>query len=220
MDTERTTEALQRYVLEPGESTERVWVGPESVTVRTARFRYLARPARWAVADEEWVADAVRVVAARQPVFVTHGLLRTTSGGTLHLNRPEVMAGLGRRVGAGLDPSAYAELLAELYSAWTIDGPVVHPFSVTEGGRAGWLIRDPDHFLHVLTVPDAPAVTPPTFAPDPEGGWTLRFFSHNYYLLEVRSAVDVYRWTVTGGPDRAATWARETVAERVERPLP
>ncbi|MEV0944652.1 hypothetical protein [Micromonospora wenchangensis] len=220
MDTERTTEALQRYVLEPGEATERVWVGPESVTVRTARFRYLARPARWAVADEEWVADAVRVVAARQPIFVTHALLLTVSGGTLHLNRPEVMGELGRRVGAGLDPLAYAELLGELYSTWEIDGPVVRPFSVTEGTRAGWLVRDPDHFTRVLAVPDAPAVTSPTFVPDPDGGWTLRFFSHNHYLLEVRSAVDVYRWTVTGGPDRAATWARETVAERVERPLP
>ncbi|MBW4703055.1 MULTISPECIES: hypothetical protein [unclassified Micromonospora] len=220
MDTEWTTGALQRYVLAPDEATGQVWVGPESVTVKTDRFRYRARPAQWAVVDADWLAEAVRVVAARQPMFVTHGLLRTTSGGTLHLNRPGVMAELGRRVGAGLEPSAYAELLGELCSAWTIDGSVVRPFSVTEGTRAGWLIRDPDHFTHVLAVPDAPAVTPPTFVPDPDGGWTLRFFSHNHYLLEIRSAVDVYRWTVTGGPDRAATWVRETVAERVERPLP
>ncbi|MFJ6198351.1 hypothetical protein [Micromonospora sp. NPDC092111] len=220
MDTERTTEALRRYVLDPGEPTERVWIGPESVTMRTARFRYLARPAQWSVADEDWVADAVRVVAASQPLYVTHGLLLTTAGEALHLNRPEVLADLGRRTGAGLTPLAYAELFGELYSAWEIDGPVVRPFAATEGTRAGWLVRDADHFARVLPVPDAPEVTPPTFAQGADGEWTLRFFSHNYYLLEIRSAVDVYRWTVTGGPGRPASWDRTTVAERVERPLP
>ncbi|WP_328343227.1 hypothetical protein [Micromonospora sp. NBC_00421] len=220
MDTERTTEALQRYVLDPGEPVEQVWTGPASVTVRTARFRYLARPAQWAVADEEWVAEAVRVLAARQPIFVSHGLVFTGSGETLHLNRPEVMADLGRRVGAGLPPLAYAELLGELYSAWEIDGPVVRPFSATEGTRAGWLVCDADHFTDVLSVPDAPAVTPPTFERAADGDWTLRFFSHNCYPLEIRSAVDVHRWTVTGGPGRAASWDREAVAARVARPLP
>lgn len=219
MDTERTTEALQRYVLTPGDAIERVWVGPQSVTIRTHLYRYAARPADWAVADEDW-AEAVRVVAEHEPMFVTHGLLLPVQGEPLHLNRPEVMAELGRRVGAGLSPLAYAEFFGELYSAWEIDRPVVYPLAATESWRAGWLVRDADHFARVMDVPDAPAVAPPVFEEHPDGRWTLRFFSHNYYLYEPWGAVDVYAWTVTGGPGRAASWDRRTIAERVLLPLP
>ncbi|WP_147434641.1 hypothetical protein [Micromonospora musae] len=220
MDTERTAEAIQRYVLSPAETVEKIWQGPTSVTVRSSRYRYAARPADWAVADEGWVSEAVRVVASGQPIYVTHGLLLPVDGESLHLNRPEVMAELGRRVGAGLSPLAYAELFGELYSVQDIDGPVVYSFGATESARAGWLVREADHFARVLVVPDAPAVAPPVFEQGPGSEWTLTFFSHNYYFVsEMMTAVDVYAWTVTGGPNRAATWERKTIADRVLIPL-
>ncbi|MEU5565984.1 hypothetical protein [Micromonospora musae] len=220
MDTERTAEAIQRYVLDPTKMVENVWASPESVVLDTPTAMYWADPADWVVAGEEWVADAVRVVAARQPIFVTHGLLLPRQGAPLHLNRPEVMAALGRRVGDELSPLAYAELFGELYSAWKIDGPVVRPFAAKQTVRAGWLVREADHFARVMVVPDAPPVAPPAFEQGTGGEWTLTFSSHNYYLLEVDTAVDVFAWTVTGGLDRPATWERTILAKRVLLPLP
>ncbi|MEU6203270.1 hypothetical protein ABZ814_06745 [Micromonospora musae] len=220
MDTERTAEAIQRYVLSPAETVEKIWQGPASVTVRSSRYRYVARPADWAVADEDWVSEAVRVNVSGQPIYVTHGLLLPAQGEPLHLNEPEVMAELGRRIGSGLSPLAYAELFGELYSVRDIDGPVVYSFGATESTRAGRLVREADHFARVMVVPDAPAVAAPAFEQGPGGAWSLTFFSYNYYLLEVHSAVDVYAWTVTGGPDRAATWERKIIAGRVLRPSP
>ncbi|MEU6203268.1 hypothetical protein ABZ814_06735 [Micromonospora musae] len=220
MDTQRTAEAIQRYVLSPGETVEKAWIASDWVSLRTRHYDYEATPADWAVAGEEWVSDAVRVVASGQPVFVTHGLLFPAQGEPLHLNEPEVMAELGRRVGSGLSPLAYAELFGELYSTRRIDRPVVHPFGATEGTRAGWLVREADHFARVMVAPDAPAVAPPAFEQGPGGEWTLTFFSHNYYFVsEMVTAVDVYAWTVTGGPNRAATWERTTVGDRVLLPL-
>lgn len=220
MNTERIAEAIQRQVLTPGETIDNLSILPDAVFLSTSVAMYSTKPADWTVAGEDWVDAAIRVVASRQPIFTTHGLLFPTTGEPLHLNRPEVMADLGRRVGAGLSPLSYAELFGELYSAWEIDGPVVHPFGVTRTARPGWLVREADHFARVMAVPDAPAVAPPTFEQGTDGQWTLTFFSHNFYSLEIQTAVDVYAWTVSGGPDRAATWVRKTIAERVLRPLP
>ncbi|TDC30875.1 hypothetical protein E1211_23460 [Micromonospora sp. 15K316] len=220
MNTERIAEAIQRQVLAPGETIENLSILPDAVFVSTSAALYSTRPADWAVAEEKWVAEVVRVVASRQPIFTTHSLLFPTESEPLYLNRPETMAELGRRVGAGLNPVAYAELFGELYSTWEIGGPVVHPFGATRTARAGWLVRETDHFARVIVVPDAPPVAPPVFEQEASGEWTLTFFSHNFYSLEVRTAVDVYAWTVSGGPARAATWERKTIAERVLRPLP
>ncbi|MEU5565982.1 hypothetical protein [Micromonospora musae] len=220
MNTERIAEAIQRQVLTPGETIKDLSILPDAVFVSTSAAMYSTKPVDWAVADEDWVAGAIRVVASRQPIFTTHGLLFPMRGEPLHLNRPEVMADLGRRIGAGLSPLSYAELFGELYSAWEIDGPVVHPFGATRTVRAGWLVREADHFARVMVVPDAPPVAPPVFQQEASGEWTLTFFSHNFYLLEVDTAVDVYAWTVTGGPDRPAAWERSTLAKRVLRPLP
>lgn len=219
MDTERAADAIRRYVLTPTEVVETIHLKPDWLWISTQHHRFDPRPADWAVAEEDWVADALRVVAEHDPIFTTHGLLLPVEGEPLHLNRPEVMAGLGRRVGTGLSPLAYAELFGELYS-WSIDGPVVHPFGATQWARPGSLVREADHFARVTVVPDAPPVAPPTFEQGPDGRWTLRFFAHNYVLLEIRSAVDIYEWTVTGGPDRDATWERQTIAERVLQAQP
>ncbi|MER7440708.1 hypothetical protein [Micromonospora avicenniae] len=220
MDTERTVEVIQRYVLSPGETVEKTWTAPNWVSLRTRHYGYRATPADWAVAGQDWVSDAVRVVASGQPVSVTHGLLFPVQGEPLHLNEPEVMAELGRRVGAGLSPPAYAELFGELYSTRRIDIPVVHPFAATEGTPAGWLVREADHFARVMVAPDAPAVAPPAFEQGIGGEWTVTFFSHNYYFVsEIVTAVDVYAWTVTGGADRPAAWERKPLAERLLLPV-
>ncbi|MEU6203269.1 hypothetical protein ABZ814_06740 [Micromonospora musae] len=220
MDAERVTAGIQRYLLEPGENVEKVWTGPDWVSVQTPRRVHDAGLADWAVAGEDWVSEAVRVVVERRPVFTTHGLLFPAEGEPLHLNRPKVMAELGRRIGSGLSPLPYAELFGELYSAQDIDGPVVYSFGATESAKAGWLVREADHFARVMVVPDAPVVAPPAFEQGPGGEWTLTFFSHNYYFVsEMMTAVDVYAWRVTGGPDCAATWERKTISDQVLLPL-
>ncbi|MEU1751843.1 hypothetical protein ABZ436_04150 [Micromonospora matsumotoense] len=220
MDAQRVIDTLERAVFTADERVSRTFGGSTLLGVETARMSYEARPADWAVAQESWVDEVIEVVGTNGAMTTTFGLLFPHSGDSLVLNSPATMAALGRRVGVDLDPVAYAELLAVLYSGATIDGPLGYAFSATPSFPAGWLVREADHFTAVLSVPDAPAVTPPTFGRAADGDWTLRFFSHNYYLLEIRSAVDVHRWTVTGGPGRAASWDRETIAARVARPLP
>ncbi|MEU4678433.1 hypothetical protein [Micromonospora sp. NPDC023737] len=214
MDVDRTAEAIQRYLLDRKERVQKVYKRSGWLSISTNSHTYDPEPADWAVAGEDWVADALRVAAGRDPIWTTHGLLLPVQGEPLHLNRPEVMAKLGRRVGVGLNPLAYAELFGELYS-WKIDGPVVYPFGETRWARPGWLVREADHFAQETVVPDAPPVAAPTFKQRPDGEWTLSFYSHNRVLLEWRTAVNIYTWTVTGSPDRDATWERQTIADMV-----
>ncbi|MBO4162457.1 MULTISPECIES: hypothetical protein [Micromonospora] len=216
MDTQRVIDMLERAVFTADERVRRTFGGPALLGVETAQMGYEARPADWAVARESWVDEVIEVVGTNGAVTTTVGLLFPRAGAGLVLNSPATMAALGRRVGVDLDPVAYAELLAVLYSGATLDGRFGYAFSATPGFPPGWLIRDPDHFRTAFPVPSAPPVGPPTFAGRADGSWTLRFWSHDYHLLEaLAAAVDVHEWEVTGGPAGPASWSRRTVGTRL-----
>jgi hypothetical protein len=214
MQADRVVEALRRYVLAPGEDVEKRWDMPESVALSTNRFGYVADSADWSIRDEAWVDAAVRVVADgfMDNYVITYGLVSGRNGDVLFLNDVATMRELGRRLGEGLDPLAYAELLAELYSTRQIDGPVVLPFSATASFRSGWLIRDVEAFLREYPFVAAALVGAPRVS-RADGVCRVEFCSHNYYLLEFGAAIDIYRWVVTAPVGQAASWSREPAAE-------
>lgn len=221
MDADRVVVAVQRLVLEPGESVadRRDW--PGIVAFSSGRFRYEARPADWLVAREPWVADVVRVIADGDiDNFVfTYGLLFDRGGRTLFLNDVATIRELGRRLGADLDPLAYAQLLAELYSGPAGDRPAVLPSAATEAHRAGVLVRDLDEFATEYPWVDPALLTLPAVQRTDSGDVTLRFCSVRYFLTETSGAVDVLQWTVVGGGGRPASWSRQYLAEGLERQL-
>jgi hypothetical protein len=219
MQAERIVEAMRRYVLAPDEQVEKRWDRPESVALSTKRFGYVADSADWSIRNEAWVDDAVRVIADgfMDNYVITYGLVFGRDGAVLVLNDVATMRELGRRLGEGLDPMAYAELLGELYSGRQIDGPVVLPFSATASFRSGWLIREVEAFLREYPFVDAALVSAPRVS-QAGGVRRVEFCSHNYYLLEFGAAIDIYRWVVTAPVGQPASWSREPVAERLTLP--
>jgi hypothetical protein len=220
LDADRVVAAVQRLVLEPGErvADRRDW--PGIVTFRSDRFGYEARPADWLVGGAPWVEEAVRVVADGDiDNFVfTYGLLFERGGRTLFLNDVATMRELGRRLGADLDPLAYAQLLAELYSGRASDRPTVLPAATTEAHRAGVLVRDLDELAAQYPwVDTAPLAVPAVQRTD--SGVRLEFCSVRYFLTETSGAVDVLQWTVLGGGGQPASWSRRYLAEGLERRL-
>ncbi|BCB87907.1 hypothetical protein [Phytohabitans suffuscus] len=217
MDWDRVVAALERQVLAPGEEVEdrRDW--PEATTFMVGDYGYDARPADWLIGQEPWVDAAVRVVADRfmDNFAITYGLL-FAGDEVLFLNDPATMRDLGRRLGAGVDPIAYAEVLAELYSGPHLDEQTVLPFAATGAHRAGVLVRDLAQFAAEYEWVDPALVSAPVVRAA-AGGVELEFCSVRYFLTETRSAVDVLQWTVVGGGGRPASWSRRYLAERVER---
>ena len=223
MDSDRVLATVRERVLRPGERIDDVRVWPDSVLFGNDAYAYTAKPAPWLVAREPWVGEAVLVLADRGfagNFVVNYGLVfPADGGGALFLNDVATMRDLGARAGVDLDPIAYAELLAALYSGRDIDGPVVYPLSATEFWAAGVLVRDVDAFLADYPFVDRSLVAGPVVRDEP-AGLTTEFHSCRYYLLEATGAGDILHWTVTGGRGRPATWSRRYGAERVERPFP
>lgn len=218
MDWDRVEAALRRHALEPGTPVEdrRDW--PEASTFAAGDYSYEARAADWLIGQAPWVDAAVRVVAdmLMDNFAITYGLL-FAGDQDLFLNDTATIRELGRRLGADLEPLAYAELLAELYSGEQIDRPTVLPFAATGGHRAGVLVRDPGEFAAQYEWVDPSLASAPVVRPA-AGGVELSFCSAHYFLTETKSAVDVLQWTVVGGGGRPASWSRRYLARGVERP--
>jgi hypothetical protein len=220
MQADRIVEALRRYAFQPGEDVEKQYAEQDHLTLfTTERFAYEGERADWSIRDEAWVEDAVRVLrdSSMENFVATYGLLFGRDGTVLFLNDVATMRELGRRLGAGLDPVAYAQVLGELYSGQRIDGPVVHPFAATYGFRSGWLIGDVEAFLREYAFVD-PSVVSALQVGRVDGVTRIEFCSHNYYLLEFGAAIDIYRWVVTAPVGQPASWSREPVAERLMLP--
>lgn len=220
MHADRVVDALRRFVFEPTEQVDKRQDEPGSLSLRTARDTYLVRPADWRIASAGWVADAVRVVVPRamENFSLTYGLVFPADGDVLFLNDMATMKDLGRRLGVDLEPLAYAELLAELYSVRSLDVPVVYPFAATESFRPGWLVEDVAELCRRYPSVDPSLAAAPQAVVDGTGT-VLRFHSHNYYLLEFGAAIDLYRWVVTAAPGRPAEWFRETAVRGLEIPV-
>lgn len=218
VDWDRVVAALRRHALEPGTPIEERRDWPEAATFAAADYAYEARAADWLIGQAPWVDAAVRVVGdmLMDNFAITYGLL-FVGDQDLFLNETATIRELGRRLGADLEPLAYAELLAELYSGEQIDRPTVLPFAATDGHRAGVLVRDPGEFAAAYEWVDPSLVSAPVVRPA-AGGVELEFCSAHYFLTETKSAVDVLHWTVAGGGGRPASWARRYLARGVERP--
>jgi hypothetical protein len=218
MRTERIAEALERFVLRPGEELTDVHGWPDAVTVGMNRGEFVVWPAQWLIARESWVDEVV--VAVYDPLIddgfaLSYGLLFGTDGTVQFLNDVATLGELGRRLATGLDPLAFAEILAELYSVANLDRPVVRPLAL------GYLIQDPAQFATAHPYVDG-AVLARVSAPVHrrlDGGIELEFCSYVSYRLELAMAVDVLSWRVSAPSGQRPTWARTYLAERVPVPF-
>ncbi|BCJ68642.1 hypothetical protein [Polymorphospora rubra] len=216
---ERIAEAVQRHVARPGEQVVGHVVHPDTIAVKTTGDTYFADPADWSIAGHPGVEAAYRVVVdgMMDNFVITYGLLAPAGGGeVLLLNELAVLRDLPRRLGAPVEPLAYAELLAELCSGPALDQPVVRPMAATTRHRAGWLIRDVAQLRERYPEVDPDLVAPPVVRADPPAA---EFYSHNYVLHHAVSGLGIYRWTVELPPDGPARWERQVVvAELPVRP--
>jgi len=222
MQAQPIVDALRRYAFRPGEEVDTSRLDDGRLTLFTTRQQlYEGEPAQWRIRHEPWVRDALRVVRAStmENFVATYGLVVTQDGGVLCVNDVATMRELGRRLAGGLDPVAYAQLLAEFYSGREIDGPVVHSFAASYGFQPGSLIEDPVAFGREYPFVDGSVLAPVRVTATAEAT-TIEFTSYQYYLVEIGGAIDIYRWTVTATPGQPASWLRQRVAERLALPLP
>ncbi|MEU4426394.1 hypothetical protein AB0F81_37705 [Actinoplanes sp. NPDC024001] len=199
---ERVAEAIKRYAL-TGTPTGEVVVRPNGeLRIMTAGDVFHVCPAGWRIADSPGVDEALLI---RRDTFTynanpVHGLLFETDGTTRLLNERAAMTDLGRRLGAGLDPIAYAEVVAALYSGGDLDAPVVTAHAADFSWPAGEL------FTGSKVYPD-PLVQ--------RSGDLLRihFFSGQGFIDHGGggNGNHIYRWRITGGPGRDPEWEREYV---------
>jgi hypothetical protein len=186
---------IERHVLQPGEQTVRVKDWPDGLALATSRRHFVAgsEAAQWLVSREAWVADVV--VATRDDLLVEgeserFGFLIPTDGAALYLNDHGVLGALGNRLGEGMDPAAYAQLLVA-FDAYR------------SASRA--VLTERDGLRTVFGQPDLPDVEPLRLRRSPDGV-ALRFCSYAAYARPggVRM-VDLLEWVVdvpSGGPAR------------------
>lgn len=219
-EADRVAQALRNHVLPADAPITKRTDWPDEVILRTPDRSVVGSRAAWFVGREPWVRFAVRAVEDQAYITntsVTHGFVFVQgSDDVLYLNDVATMRDLGGRVGQNLDPIAYAELLAELYSGPSIDGPSVRPTSITPEHPAGELVRNVKHFHHTYAFVDSALLAEPTVQMV-GARLLLEFVSGHYYLTDFR-AMDLLRWRVTCGGGRPASWEREYVARRLESP--
>jgi hypothetical protein len=216
MHADDVVDQLQRRVFVGDERIRRRWDKPDELSFTTQYYWYRARPATWAIASAAPVAEVVRVVAEAEESHQgdrTYGLLwLRDQADVVLLNEGRAMRELGRLVGRGIDPMAYAEVLAELYSGADVDYPVVAALSAPSQEQAGWLITDVPALLAQYPFIPADALGEPRVSVAGDVV-TMRFWSHDYVLLEYESAINVREWQVVTRPDQPAEWTRTTTAE-------
>jgi hypothetical protein len=228
LDADRVVAALQQHVLRADEDIEVRRNQPDAVEVRTRRATYRAQRADWLVTRMAWmpgvVRDAVRVIAREgigDTVVWTYGLIferHHQSENTLFLNDVTgLWTLLGRWLGVGLDPLAFAELVAEFYSGPDIAGPVVAAPAVSTSTTAGGLIRDVSAFVSDHPSVDPALIAAPTVR-EQDGAVEMEFCSYHRYPSGSTTAVDVLSWRVVGAAGKDVTWMREYVARRLEHP--
>lgn len=217
--TDRIVAALERQVLRPGDAVESSRPHLDGLLVLTRYAWYQAAPAPWRLADNAWTAAAVRVVETMpvdcSPAFI-HGLVLTRAGESLYLNEVATMRRLGRGLGAEVDPIAYADVLAELYSGRDISGPVVTASAPGPAGRAGWFVGDVAAVAAEFPYVDRRYLTPPVVRRAEVT--TVEFVSCHEDTRTFPLAVDVLGWSVSGGGAQEASWTRSYVAEGLEAP--
>jgi hypothetical protein len=133
IDAERITDALRRFVFAPGEELTEVLGDPWAPVIRTDQGRYQAFGTNWLIRDDPAIDDVVLVVTEPGMHFVVcYGILLSRDGTAYFLNDPGTLREFGRYLGRGLDPVAFAELLAALHSYPSEEGSVTYPPDIGE----------------------------------------------------------------------------------------
>ncbi|NBH02903.1 hypothetical protein [Amycolatopsis sp. SID8362] len=200
---------LERYVLRAGEGVERVRRWPDGVAVTTSAGRHLvagSEAASWSVSREAWVADVVEAV--RDDIIVNgggnpaerHGFLLLADGRDVYVNDAAAVAELGRRLEDGLDPTAYAEILAEF-----------HPYT----SAVSKVLSTPDQLRLLIGHEDIPDIEPPRVERTATG-LVLTFSSIYQYRWPVEGPLlDLAAWTVRVPRGCPARWETRRVAQRI-----
>jgi len=204
IDVDRVVDALRRRILKPGERVTKVAPMQPWLTVDTDQRRLRVSREPWAIQHEPWVVDALLVRWQSSGSWhgddIVFGLVFTDDGGEhlLSADGDDDLAALGPRVPAGMDPLAYAELVALFHTAGSVTGD---------------LIRDPAEF--VARYPKA-ASTPSLRPPEWHGGndsTTISFMSSERRVGEAEGYLVVRDWTVVAPADQPATWNNREVAQ-------
>ncbi|MDI1461653.1 hypothetical protein QEZ54_11775 [Catellatospora sp. KI3] len=211
---------VERDILYPGDRVERITGDQAELRLDTRRGGMRARSAPWLIAQSDCVTDAVRIhLSGDLPGSdQAYGYVWLDDGRVVLLNEVAQFRELGRRLLRGLDPLAYAEILAELYSGRDISGPVVAPVFMPGAGQAGFFIRDARQFHAEHPYLPAGLVSSPDVQPyHTRAGHHLRmsFFAYELHMYELTTTISVYAWqleTVVGAPP---AWTRTTVASMV-----
>ncbi|MEU4626573.1 hypothetical protein AB0G04_42150 [Actinoplanes sp. NPDC023801] len=186
--------AIERYALGGGRA-DRVIVRPGGTVTVFAGRAMVDGSAAWRIGNAVRLREDTAILNS-DPV---HGVLFTAGGAMRLLNERATMDDLGRRLGDDLDPLAYAEVVAELFSGDDPGGPVVKAFAADAGWPAGEL------FTGSKVYPD-PVVQ--------RAGDRVRihFFSGRGHIRHhAGGGHHVYRWRITGAPGEIPEWEREYV---------
>ncbi len=204
IDVDRVVEVLRRRVFKPGERVTKVAPMQPWLTVDTDKRRLRVSRQPWAILDEPWVVDALLVQWQSSGSFhgddLIYGLVFTDDGGEhlLCADGDDDLAALGPRVPAGMDPLAYAELVALFHTSWFVTGE---------------LIRDPAEF--VARYPKAastPSLRPPEWR-RADGSTTISFLASERRVGESEGYLVVRDWTVVAPVDGPATWSNRELAQ-------
>lgn len=199
---------LWRHELQPREGAVKVRLWPDGIALTTTLGRHFvagSEPDDWLISKEDWVSDVV--IAIRDDLIV-EGKIRSaflllTNGDDVHVNDPSAVAELGRRLHHGMNPTAYAQLLAQFHPFTTVDCVVL-----TVAGQ-----------LRALLRPDLPDNEPVRLRRT-ENGLLLTFDVAVKYLRSRKYPVsswklDIKRWTVAVPGDGPAQWSSRLIAEGI-----
>lgn len=189
-DTARVREALRQFVFAPGEEPVVEPGDPPAPEIWTNRYQYSVFGTTWLIRTDPTIDDAVVVVSERGSEFVVcYGLLLARDGSSYFLNDTATLREFGRHLGHGLDPVAFAEMLAALHSYPSGDDPVVYPPALGD------------------LSPDSPPVV------SHEGATLVLDFSSTvrHVTSDEGVIVDTLAWRVDAQPGEPARWVRRLV---------
>jgi hypothetical protein len=199
---------LRRHELQRRESVVHVRLWPDGAALTTSLGRHFVIGSEsddWLISKEDWVSDVA--IAIRDDIIVDGGIrsafLLLTDGDDVYVNDERAVAELGRRLHQGMNPTAYAQLLAQFHPFTTADCLVL-----TVGGQ-----------LRARLGPGLPDNEPVRLLRT-KTGLLLTFDMVVQYLRSRKYPasswkLDVKRWTVTVPDDGPAHWSSRLVAEGI-----
>jgi hypothetical protein len=203
IDVERVVAMFRRRLLEPDERVMTVRPRSGWLTLRTDR-RYFKVSRDLLAATEPWVDDALTALwYSSSPSHAEdrmYGLVLAGDGQDYLISgTDDDLAGLGRRLSDGMNPLAFAELLALFHTTAFAHGEV---------------IRDIPQFL--ARFPAASAIRglrAPDWRRREDQSLDLQFQSYARCAGDAEAFLQVLQWTVEAPAGRPVTWTKIELAE-------